>query len=82
MSVLKFSVALIIIAANINRQKTVLEIAEENPIIIAVRMLSNTGPCLSFYLFTMTKLVSRLFGNKNQSGDGQAPTVSTDIMVK
>jgi len=53
-----FSIGFIFIAMNRNGEKSVLDIAQENLIIAFIGMFSNTGPCLSFYLFTLS---SRLF---------------------
>jgi hypothetical protein len=80
---LTFSIALIIIATNKNHQKSVLTIARENLIIAIVGMLSNTGPCSSFYLFTLSsrlfrkelkKLFNRNAENGIQSSAGQTST--------
>ncbi|CAF1292371.1 unnamed protein product [Adineta steineri] len=51
---LMFTIAFIILAKNSNRQKTIVDTAKENLIIAIVGMLSNTGPCSSFYLFTLS----------------------------
>ncbi|CAF4844960.1 unnamed protein product [Rotaria sp. Silwood1] len=51
---LTFSVALIYTAIIANQQKNVFQSAQENMINAVVGMLSTTGPCLSFYLFTLS----------------------------
>ncbi|CAF1306172.1 unnamed protein product [Adineta steineri] len=51
---LTFSVALIITAINASAPKNAFQVAQENMINAAVGMLSTVGPCLSFYLFTLS----------------------------
>ena len=47
-----FSVAWIVLAMSSTQSKNIVQVAEENLINAVVGMCSNTGPCLSFYLFT------------------------------
>ncbi|UJR14363.1 hypothetical protein I4U23_001359 [Adineta vaga] len=51
---LTFSVALIYTAINASKTKNILEVAQENMINAVVGMMSTVGPCLSFYLFTLS----------------------------
>ena len=51
---LTFSIAQIIIVANASQPKNVVQVAQENLINAFVGILTNTGPCLSFYLFTLS----------------------------
>ena len=51
---LGYSVPAIITAASADQPKNVLEVAQGNLITAIVGMLSNTGPCFSFYLFTLS----------------------------
>lgn len=56
---LTFSVAMIYTSITANRTKTIFEAAQENMINAVVGMLSNTGPCTSFYLFTLSSSLFR-----------------------
>ena len=51
---LGYSIPAIITATSADQPKNVLEVAEGNLITAIVGMLSNTGPCFSFYLFTLS----------------------------
>jgi hypothetical protein len=51
---LTFSVSLIITTATSGQSKNLLQVAEENLVNAIVGVLSTTGPCLSFYLFTLS----------------------------
>lgn len=51
---LTYSVSAIYTAVNASQPKNVFQVAQENMITVTVGMLSNTGPCLSFYLFTLS----------------------------
>ncbi|CAF1526417.1 unnamed protein product, partial [Rotaria sordida] len=78
---LTFSVALIITAIQANRPKTVFQVAQENMINAVVGMLSTLGPCLSFYLFTLSsslfrKELQNLFSKFNQIGN-QSQNIQT-----
>ncbi|UJR06980.1 hypothetical protein I4U23_011268 [Adineta vaga] len=53
-----FSIAWIILATSSTQAKNSVQVAKENLINAVVGMCSNTGPCLSFYLFTLS---SKLF---------------------
>lgn len=51
---LTFSIALIMTAIQASQPKTIFQVAQENMINAVVGMLSTLGPCLSFYLFTLS----------------------------
>ncbi len=80
---LTFSVALIYTAIIANQPKNAFQVAQENMINAVVGMLSTLGPCLSFYLFTLSsglfrKELMNLFckfnriGNQSQHGQNQS----------
>jgi hypothetical protein len=86
-----FSIAFIFISMNSNRQKSVVEIAQEKLVIAIVGMISNTGPALSFYLFTLSsqlfrkqlkRLFYRILRNEIQSNVDHTPTISIEFNVK
>ncbi|CAF3852293.1 unnamed protein product [Adineta steineri] len=56
---LAFSIAMILIAINANQPKNVFQLAQDNMTIAAIGMFSNNGPCLSFYLFTLSSTLFR-----------------------
>jgi hypothetical protein len=62
-----FSIALIIIAMNTNREKTVFDMAQENLILAIIETFANTDPYLSFYLFTLSSRLFRLTSCKPNS---------------
>jgi hypothetical protein len=51
---LSYSIATIISSINASQRKNVVQVAQESLITAVLGMLSNTGPCLSFYLFTLS----------------------------
>ena len=65
---LTFSIALIISAANASQSKNVAQIAQENLINAFVGVLSNTGPCSGFYLFTRISGISTIRNSPNEFG--------------
>jgi len=86
-----FSIGFIFIAMNTKREKSVLDIAQENLIIALVGMFSNIGPCLSFYLFTLSsrlfrkqlkKLFDRFLKNKIQLNDDYSLTTRDNSTTK
>ncbi len=75
-----FSVGMIVTSINPSETKNTFQLAQDNMIIAVVGMLSNTGPCLSFYLFTLSsglfrkelkKLFCKFNGKDNQLQPGQ-----------
>jgi len=56
---LTFSMATFVLSIHPNEMKTVFQVAQENLIITVLGMLTNTGPALSFYLFTLSSGLSR-----------------------
>ena len=56
---LGYSIPAIITAMTADQPKNVVEVAQGNLITAVVGMLSNTGPCLSFYLFTLSSALFR-----------------------
>jgi hypothetical protein len=71
---LALSIALIYTAIIANQQKNVFQWAQENMINAVVGMFSNVGPCLSFYLFTLSsglfrKELKNLFCRHNRIGN-------------
>ena len=75
-----FSVAWIVLAMSSTQSKNIVQVAEENLINAVVGMCSNTGPCLSFYLFTLSSklfrkelnnLFNRFIKKNNQLNDDQ-----------
>ncbi|CAF1378713.1 unnamed protein product [Adineta ricciae] len=75
-----FCLAFIHISMNKSSRKTILDIAYEDLTITIVGMLSNIGPCSSFYLYTLTSHLFRkelksffykLFGYQVQPNDIQ-----------
>jgi hypothetical protein len=71
---LTFSIALIYTAIIANQTKNVYQVAQENMINAVVGMLTNVGPCLSFYLFTLSsglfrKELKNLFCRHNRIGN-------------
>ncbi len=56
---LTFSIATFFLSIRPNETKTVFQVAQENLIIAVLGMLTNTGPALSFYLFTFSSGLSR-----------------------
>jgi hypothetical protein len=82
---LTFSVALMITAINASKPKNIFQVAQENMINAVVGMLSTLGPCLSFYLFTLSsglfrKELKNLFSRFNQIGNHpqQVPTQTSN----
>ncbi len=66
-----FSVGMIVTSINPSQTKDVFQLAQANMITAVVGMLSNSGPCLSFYLFTLSsgmfrKELKNLFHNFNR----------------
>jgi hypothetical protein len=73
-----FSVGMIVTSINPSQIKDVFRLAQDNMIIAVVGMLSNTGPCLSFYLFTLSsgmfrKELKKLFYKLNGKGNQLQP---------
>jgi hypothetical protein len=71
---LTFSIALIYTAIIANQPKNIFQVAQENMINAVVGMLSDVGPCLSFYLFTLSsslfrKELKNLFCRHNRIGN-------------
>ena len=69
-----FSMEMIVTSINPSETKHALELAQDNLIIAVVGVLSNTGPCLSFYLFTLSsgmfrRELKKLFCKFNGNGD-------------
>jgi hypothetical protein len=86
-----FSIGILIISMKSNKQKSLLQIAQEKLIISIVGMLSNTGPSLSFYLFTLSSqlfrkelkiILNRIIENQIQFNDDYTPTASIDYTNK
>jgi hypothetical protein len=80
---LTFSIALIYTAIIANQTKNVYQVAQENMINAVVGMLTNVGPCLSFYLFTLSsglfrKELKNLFCRRNRIGH-QSQQTATQI---
>ena len=51
---LAYSIATIISSITASRVKDVFQVAQESLITAVMGMMTNTGPCLSFYLFTLS----------------------------
>ena len=51
---LVFSVAQVILVSKAGQAKNAVHVAQENLVNAFVGILTNTGPCLSFYLFTLS----------------------------
>lgn len=88
---LTFSIGILIISMKSNKQKTLLQIAQEKLIISIVGMLSNTGPSVSFYLFTLSSqlfrkelkiILNKIIENQTQYNDDYTPTASIDYTNK
>ena len=84
---LTFSIAIIITSANATQTKTIFQVAQENMVNAVVGMLSTAGPCLSFYLFTLSSglfrkelknLFSRFYRNANRPSQIQTHTSNTN----
>ena len=56
---LGYSIPAIITAMSADQPKNVFQVAQGNLITAVVGMLSNTGPCCSFYLFTLSSALFR-----------------------
>lgn len=56
---LTYAISAIYTAVHANQPKNVFQVAQENMITVSVGILSNTGPCLSFYLFTLSSSLFR-----------------------
>jgi hypothetical protein len=75
---LTFSVAIIITSINASQPKNVFQVAQENMVNAVVGMLSTLGPCISFYLFTLSsglfrKELQNLFCKLNCTGNRSQP---------
>lgn len=69
-----YSIATIYTAITANQSKNVFQVAQENLLTAVGGMLTNTGPCLSFYLFTLSsslfrKELKKLFCKSNRTGN-------------
>ncbi len=69
-----FSVGMIVTSINPSQPQDVFQLAQANMINAVVGMLSNNGPCLSFYLFTLSsglfrKELKNLFCRFNRIGN-------------
>ena len=81
---LAFSIAFIVTAISASQPKNVFQVAQENMINAVVGMMSNTGPCLSFYLFTLSsspfrQALKRLFCRLNQMTHDQSHQTYTQL---
>jgi hypothetical protein len=56
---LGYSVPAIITAMSADQPKNVFQVAQGNLITAVVGMMSNTAPCFSFYLFTLSSALFR-----------------------
>ncbi|CAF0832539.1 unnamed protein product [Adineta steineri] len=70
-TILAYSIATIYTSITAIQTQTVFQVAQENMIIDVLGMLTNNGPCLSFYLFTLSsalfrKELKKLFFKFNQ----------------
>lgn len=83
---LTYSIATIISSINANQPKNVLQVAQESLITAVLGMLTNTGPCLCFYLFTLSsglfrreikKLFWKITGIRSPQQQGQTQTLNT-----
>jgi hypothetical protein len=78
---LTFSVAWIYTAIVAIQPQNVFQLAQQNMINAVVGMLSNVGPCLSFYLFTLSsslfrKELKNLSCRRNRIGNQSQQTVT------
>jgi len=78
---LTFSVAWIYTAIIAIQPQNVFQLAQQNMINAVVGMLSNVGPCLSFYLFTLSsglfrKELKNLFCRHNRIGNHSQQTAT------
>ncbi|CAF0784309.1 unnamed protein product [Adineta steineri] len=58
-TILAYSIATIYTSITAIQTQTVFQVAQENMIIDVLGMLTNNGPCLSFYLFTLSSALFR-----------------------
>ena len=56
---LTFSIAIIITSISASQTKNIFQIAQENMVNAVVGMFSTLGPCVSFYLFTLSSSLFR-----------------------